>query len=151
MAGENVLYPSGSQNMLSGNIRLGAGSHGQGASSSYVALMTDGYTYDEKDQFYFEIMADEATSGGGNQLLTNITCLTGTLEADDVTFTTVTTSQTVQHVVIYQDGTAGVNDYLIAHYGNDAAGSPINITTNGGSITITWNSTGIFALSGNCA
>ena len=149
MAGENVLYPSGSQNMLSGNIRLGA-PQGGAASASYVQLMKNSYTYTGDEQFFNEI-SSHAAAGPAAQQLMNITCLTGTLEADDVTFSTVTTSQTVQHVVVYQDGTAGVNDYLIAHYGNDAAGSPINITTNGGSITITWNATGIFALSGNCA
>ena len=149
MAGANVLYPSGSQNMLSGNIRIAA-PQGGAASASYVSLLTNGYSYVGNEEFYDTIDGNVA-AGATPQQLTNITCLTGTLEADDVTFSSVDTGQTIQHVVIYQDGVASTNDYLIAHYGNDAAGNPINITTNGGSITITWNATGIFALSGNCA
>lgn len=61
-------------------------------------------------------------------------------DADDVSWTSLTTGGTVQAVVLYRhvDGTAA-NDMIVAFI--DTGGFPVSIT--GGTLSITWNVEGI--------
>jgi len=145
----NVLYPSGSENLLKGNFHFcNYGSAGTTpASSSYAALISSSYTYSADHEFYSASVAAHSCSAPV-QLLT-MSCTTGTLNASDTTFSSVPTGQTVQHLVIFQSSSVASTDWLFAHFDTGSSGG-INITTNGGDITITWNASGILALSGGC-
>jgi len=144
----NVLYPSGSENLLKGNFHFcNYGSAGAtAASSSYAALISSSYTYSAAHEFYSEISAHSCSAA---MALTSVTCTTGTLNATDSTFSSVPTGQTVQHLVVFQSSSVASTDWLLAHFDTGSSGG-INITTNGGDITITWNASGILALSGGC-
>jgi len=141
----NVLYPSGSENLLKGNFHFCSYSGGA-ASSSYAALISSSYTYSAAHEFYSEISAHSCSAA---MALGSVTCATGTLDAADSTFSSVPAGQTVQHLVIFQSSSAASTDWLLAHFDTGSSGG-INITTNGGDITITWNASGILALSGGC-
>jgi hypothetical protein len=141
----NVLYPSGSENLLKGNFHFCSYSGGT-ASSSYAALISSSYTYSAAHEFYSEISAHSCSAAVA---LGGVTCATGTLDAAASTFSSVPTGQTVQHLVVFQSSSAASTDWLLAHFDTGSSGG-INITTNGGDITITWNESGILALSGGC-
>lgn len=146
----NVLYPSGSEHLLKGDFHLCTGSGGIG-SGSYASLISSSYTYSVNHEFYSGSSGDPGYHIVGTKMvLASPTCTTGTLDADDVTFTSVTAGSTVQHIVVWQTGTFGVNDYVLAHFDTGSGGTRINISTNGGDITIQWNASGILALSGGC-
>ena len=147
----NVLYPSGSENLLKGNFHFCNYSGGT-ASSSYAALISSSYTYSADHEFYSEISAHSCSAAVA---LTSVTCTTGTLNAADSTFSSVpasgsaTVSQIIQHLVVFQSSSVASTDYLLAHFDTGSSGG-INITANGGDVTITWNASGILALSGGC-
>jgi hypothetical protein len=67
------------------------------------------------------------------------------VDANDITFSSVAAGSTVGKVVIYVAGaSAGSDDYLLVYFDSD--GSAINIPTNGGDITVSFNASGIFKL-----
>ncbi len=145
----NVLYPSGSQHMLAGNIHLSQSAAGL-LSSSFCALVSSSYTYSGAHEFYTS--SNSALPGAHavvSQSLANVTCTTGTLDADNLTYSSVAAGSTITHVIIFQSGSKGVNDYLIAHYDTGSEGG-VSIVTNGGDIAINWNANGLLSLSSSC-
>ena len=167
----NHLYKRGVLNMLSGN--LGLPSQGASGSKNWICGLVNN-TYStaggtvklNNDQFYSTALGiTPGQSTGGNQIgnqiaLTNATASAdiGTgigiaIDADDTVFTGVTVGSTVTGIVMFQSGTsggAGTNDYLVSYWDEDD-GSAISIVTNGGDITVQWNSDGIFMISGGVA
>ena len=145
----NVLYPSGSMHLLQGDFHLCTNSAGI-YSASFAALISDGYTYSELHELFSGSIAsglpgNGAAGAGGNQIVA------GVFDSNDITFSSVGgAGEVVQSIVIYQGGTAGTNDYLLSHFGSGSGGVPINIITNGGDITVQWNSSGITSISGGC-
>ena len=147
----NVLYPSGSENLLKGNFHLCTSDQGV-LSGTAAVLINNNYTYGVSHEFY-----SSSVAGGGANVVAgpivvgSVGCVTGTLTGSDVTFSSVAAGQTVRHVVIFQSGTlAGTNDYLLANFETGSGGTEINISTNGGDITISWATNGILTLSGGC-
>jgi len=154
----NVLYPSGSGHLLKGDFHLCTNTAGL-LSSSYASLISSSYTYHTAHEFYSGAAAAApplyrdlpgAHIVGTAGVLGSVTCAIGTLDASDVTFSSVAAGSTVNHLVVWQTGTAGVRDFLLAHFDTGSGGTGININTNGGDITIQWNASGILALSGGC-
>lgn len=161
----NVLYPSGSMHLLQGDFHLCTSSAGI-YSASFAALISDNYTYSDLHDVFSGTIAsglpgNGAAGAGGNQIGSSMTMVqpycssstsvAGVFDANDITFSGVGgAGEVVQSIVIYQGGVAGTNDYLLAHYGTGSGGTPINIITNGGDITIGWNSSGVLSISGGC-
>jgi len=136
----NRLYPNGRKNVLQGNFDVGG--------SSKVALVSASYDPQGNDEFYNTAIAspgyEVATAILTGQSIiadTNFLSCQGcaTFIANDITFTGIVAEQVVDKIVIYKNGTSGVDDYVLAYIESGSAGNPINIVTNGEDITITWN------------
>ena len=159
----NVLYPSGSQNLLKGNFHLCQGDWSTAISGTAVALITEDYEYkDYHETFYSAVGADnvsadaaaietiDATPG------TTVTCVSGVLDGANVTFSEVDGGSTIRSIVVFQSGSTNGDtipnvggDYLLANF-TTGSGGEVNIITNGGDITVTWNTDGILNISGGC-
>lgn len=131
----NALYPKWKQALL--EFTADNDLDGQ---TVKVALVTAGYTYSGANQYYSSVSASVV---GTPQTLGNKTFTDGVFDADDVTFLAVSGSQVVS-LVIYIDTGNPATSPLVAFIDSGVTNLPV--TPNGGDITITWNSTGIFSL-----
>lgn len=139
----NAIYPAfkaalmiGTYNMSSATVKV-----------SLVNTAGSGtlYTYSAAHDFFDDVASGSifATSAAG---LTSKTFTAGTFDADNITFTAVTTSaNTIDAVILWID-TAGASstDPLVAYLDTGISGLPTS--PNGGDITITWDVAGIFTL-----
>ena len=131
----NALYPKWKQALL--EFTADNDLDGQ---TVKVALVTAGYTYSGANQYYSSVSASVV---GTPQTLSNKTFTDGVFDADDVTFLAVSGSQVVS-LVIYIDTGNPATSPLVAFIDTGVTNLPV--TPNGGDISITWNSTGIFSL-----
>lgn len=131
----NALYPKWKQALL--EFTANNDLDGQ---TVKVALVTAGYTYSGVNQYYSSVSASVV---GTPQTLGNKTFTDGVFDADDVTFLAVSGSQVVS-LVIYIDTGNPATSPLVAFIDSGVTNLPV--TPNGGDISITWNSTGIFSL-----
>ena len=136
----NALYPLHKQELLKGtsnNLMNSA----EGVTGVYAALVDTGvYTYSAAHQFYSSI---SGIIGTDQEILTKTQAL-GVFDGTDVVFPGVT-GATVEAIVLYRKNAGASSTWpLIAYIDTDVTGLPV--TPNGGSITITWNPSGIFAL-----
>ncbi len=131
----NALYPKWKQALL--EFTADNDLDGQ---TVKVALVTAGYTYSGANQYYSSVSASVV---GTPQTLGNKTFTDGVFDADDVTFLAVSGSQVVS-LVIYIDTGNPATSPLVAFIDTGVTNLPV--TPNGGDISITWNSTGIFSL-----
>lgn len=131
----NALFPRWKQALL--EFTAGNDLDGQ---TVKVALVTAGYSYSSADQYYSSVSASVV---GTPQTLGNKTFTNGVFDADDVTFTAVTGSQVVALVIYIDSGNAATSP-VVAFLDTGITNLPV--VPNGGDITITWNSTGIFSL-----
>lgn len=131
----NALYPRFKQSLLNKEIDMDT-------DTIKVRLVTAAYTYSAAHQF----LSDTTGAVGTDQVLGSPTIALGVFDAADSLWSAVTGSAVVG-VIIYKDtGVAGTSN-LIAFLDTGFTGSPgIPVTPNGGSIAITWNASGIFAL-----
>ena len=141
----NQLYPQGKKHLLQKNIDV---TDTAGVDQLKAALLSTPYTGQVSDEFFNGISANQVGSSVAlASTAINVDAGTGvvTVDADDVTFTSVAAGSTVGKIVIYVDGaTPGSDDYLLVYFDSD--GSAINIPTNGGNITVSFNASGIFEL-----
>ena len=136
----NAIYPLFKQEILKGTANNLLNS-AEGATGVYAALVDLGtYTYSTAHQFYSSL---SGVIGTDQEILTK-TQVTGIFDGTDVVFSAVT-GASIEALVLYRKN-AGANTTwpLIAIIDTGVTGLPV--TPNGGSITITWNASGIFAL-----
>ena len=116
------------------------------SSTIKAALMLSSYTYNPDQDNMSDISASEA-SGATRQTLANDAWAVDDTnnrvyyDADNITFSAVTTGQTVAGVAIHYASGADATSTLICY--NEFSGT---IATNGGDITVTFDSTGILRL-----
>ena len=116
----------------------------EGTNGVYVALIDTGtYTFSQTHQFYSDLSGIVGTP-------VEITTKTvgsvaeGVFDGDNVTFTSVS-GNTVEALVLYrQNSGANTTWPLIAFIDSNVTGLPV--TPNGGNISVTWHSSGIFKL-----
>lgn len=131
----NAIYPKYKEAILqsAANSSLSAG-------TVKVALVDTGaYTYSSAHEFVSSLSGVIGTA----QTLANKTLTNGVLDADDVTFTSVS-GASIEAMVIYIDTGVVGTSRLVAYIDANVSGLPV--TPNGGNITVTWNASGIFAL-----
>src|SRR3990167_10289953 len=139
----NAIYPEYKDALMTAasNVSLNQYTVGDGP---YAALVDTGtYTYSAAHDFYNDLSGIVGT----DQRISTPTVGTvsaGTFDGDNCTFTAVT-GNSVEAIVIYRHN-AGANTtwYLVAYIDTSVTGLPV--TPNGGSISITWNASGIFTL-----
>ena len=124
----NALYTKGKEKILSGAINFATG-------TLKVALVKNTYPQNlSTDEFFSSISAYVL---GTPQTLANKTVTGGVFDADDATFAAVLAGDTSEGVVIYKDtGVAGTSPLLA--YIDTITGFPL--ATNGGDITVQWDS-----------
>lgn len=131
----NAIYPLYKQALLdaSSNVDLNDG-------TVKVALVDTGtYTYSAAHDFLDDLSGVVGTA----QEIANTTVTNGTLDGDNVTFSSVS-GNTVEALVIYIDTGSSATSRLVAYIDTSVTGLPV--TPNGGDISITWNASGIFTL-----
>jgi hypothetical protein len=108
-----------------------------------TALLVDAadYTFSAAHDFVDDVPSGARVATGA---LDSQTTTSGTFDAADETWTSVTGD--VSEEVILHDNTGGAEstDPLIVRFDTFASGMPV--TPNGGNITISWNASGIFSL-----
>ena len=135
----NAIYPKYKEALL--NNSANSAITGSGTTGLYVALVDTGtYTYSASHEFYSSLSGIVGT----DQEITTPTLTGGVVDGGDVTFSAVS-GNSAEALVIYRKN-AGANTTwrLVAYIDTGQTGLPV--TPNGGSITITWNASGIFAL-----
>jgi|TARA_R110000851_G_scaffold265805_1_gene418347 hypothetical protein len=139
----NQLYPKGKEHLLKKQIDV---TDISGTDQLKCALMSTSYTAGDGDEFFNSISGNQV--GSSVALASTAVSVVGTsvtVDADNVTFSSVAAGSTVGKIVIYVAGaTPGSDDYLLVYFDND--GSSISLATNGGDITVSFNASGIFAL-----
>jgi hypothetical protein len=113
----------------------------------FCALIDTGvYTYAASHQFY---STAASAAVGTPQRITPITTTTGSVDAvfgstGVLTYTAVT-GASIEALIIYRLNTGANTTWrLVSFY--DTGGGGLPVVPNGGNITITWNSSGIFQL-----
>jgi hypothetical protein len=113
----NQLYPQGKKHLLQKNIDV---TDTSGVNQLKAALINNTYTAQVSDEFFNSISAKQI--GSSVALANTAISVSGagvvSIDADDVV--------------------------LLAYFDND--GSAINLSTNGGDITVSFNASGIFKL-----
>ena len=139
----NSLYPKAKERMISGSAIDLAGQ------TVHCCLVSSSYTYNDGHVLWDTSVKSHMLSGSNTGSLSSKTFASGVFDAADITYTAVSASGygagNLNQFVIFQSGTAGATDLLIAHFVS-SSGAVVNITTNGGDVTISWNASGIFTL-----
>lgn len=131
----NSLYALGREGFLGGDIDWDA--------NTIKATLVDAADYTinlSTHDFY-----DDVTAGGRvatSSALTSKTKTSGTADAADVTWSTVTGDPS-ELIVLWQDTTVEATSRLIGAF-DTATGLPV--TPNGGNINLVFNASGIFTL-----
>jgi len=131
-----------------------------GSATIKVGLLDTGsaYTFDPAtDEFVSDLPTGQepGDSSYSRQTLANVTITQddtdneGVLDADDVTFPSLSTSNDIQAIFIYRqvggDDTTPSDDELVAVYDDDSAGSlaDLPISTNGSDLTLSFDAEGV--------
>jgi hypothetical protein len=132
----NAIYPTYKEFLLTGaGVDMGS------ETAIKCALIDTGtVAYSAAHNFYDDISAGVV---GTPVVMTTTTTTSGTFDAVDTVFTSVS-GATVEAVVIYHDTGTPSTSKLIAWL--DTGFTTLPVTPNGGNITITWNASGIFTL-----
>jgi hypothetical protein len=144
----NAIYPKYKEKLLGTDGTTADGANTALTSNPIrVSLIDTGnYTYSASHQYVSDVGSDGVNHRwiANSAPLTTKTVTNGTFNADDVTFTSVTGSNTAGALIIWHEGGATTNSNLIAYLDTGVTGLPV--TPNGGDITVTWNASGIFTL-----
>lgn len=124
------LYDAGRNAFAQGGIVWKA----SGGSTIKCVLLTSAYTVNLST--HANLSDITAGTVATSAALTLIDSSAGVCDANDVTFSAVTSGSTVTHFVLYKDTGTPSTSTLISHH-DSATGLPV--TTNGGDITITWD------------
>lgn len=125
----SALYPSFKQLLLGGDIALDA-------DTIKASLIDTGtYTFSTAHDNFDDLTGVVASSAA----LSSKSITSGTFDAADVTISAVT-GNSVEAIVVWKDTGTTTTSSLIAFIDG------ISVTPNGGSITISWNASGIFDL-----
>lgn len=136
----NAIYPKYKEALLQGSS--GSALNGSGTTGVYVALVDTGtYTYSSSHQFYSDLSGIVGTDQeiGATKTFTN-----GTFDGADVTFPSVTGASAEALVIYVKNAGANTTWRLVAYIDTSVTGLPV--TPNGGSISVTWNASGLFSL-----
>jgi len=130
----NNWYDLGRKYVLDGNLV-------PATDTIKAALVSSAYTPNlASQQYYSDISADVLNTP---QALTTKTTTAGTLKADNVTFSAVTSGATGSYVALYKDTGTPTTSPLLCLF-DTITGFPV--ATNGGDIIISWNASGILKI-----
>lgn len=125
----NAIYPSAKALFLTAGLNLSS-------LTIKAALVTTSGSYSSAHDFYNDVSANVI---GTPQTLGSKTTTSGVFDAADVTYTAVAGGSTVGSIVLYNDTGVSSTSDLIAWI-DTTSGGPISVATNGGDITVQWDS-----------
>ncbi len=138
----NALYPKWKEALLQASANSSLA--GSGTTGVYTALVDTGtYTYSSSDQF-FSTVAGTPVIGTDQEIGATKTFTSGTFDGADLTYTAVSGASVEALVLYVKNAGANTTWRLVAYLDTSVTGLPV--TPNGGSITVTWNASGIFTL-----
>lgn len=129
----DAIYATAKAALLQGEINMATGS------IKCVLIDTADYTFNTGHTYL-----DSVAAGAREETSTNMTSKTfvsGTFDADNVTFTS-TSGDNCEAVIIYVDTGVAASSHLIC-YLDSLSGLPVTL---GGDVTITWDASGIFTI-----
>jgi hypothetical protein len=140
MAVGNRLYPPWKQGLLattSGyNLNIDSGNDGV-----FCALVdTNAYVYNDGHDFFSDLSGIVGTP----QRITAPTILGGVFDGNNIVYISVVGPEVEALIVYRQNPGPNATWPLVMYYDQPGGGLPV--TPNGGNITVTWNSAGIFTL-----
>jgi hypothetical protein len=131
----NALFPKAKEGFATGAIDWDTG--------VIKASLVRSYTYDSTDSFVSDVTGSGASLHGTAQTLASKTATNGTLDAADVTFSSVTADANGHGVILYQSSAptggadvAASSQRVIAYFDT---GTNLPVTPNGGDITVAWS------------
>ena len=133
----NAIFPLAKQAFLSASINFTS-------DTIRVALLPTSATFNSANQFYSSYSGSVI---GSPQQITSPTVTNGVFNGASVTFTAVASGSTVGALLIYKDTGTTTTSPLVAWI-DTGSGGAISVPTNGGNITVTWDTGAnkIFAL-----
>lgn len=127
----NVWYDKGVEAFAAGQVNWGVGTGGDTIKAALVDAAD--YTFSQAHQFLSDVPAVGRVAI--SPAFTGKTLTAGTLDADDITWPTVSGDPS-EIVIVYKDtGNAATSPLLL--YIDTATGLPV--TPNGGDIGVTWS------------
>ncbi len=140
----NAIYPEYKEFLLTNGATSVSLDVNTATDGAYVALInTASYTYSSVHDYVNDL---GASSVGTAQRIATPTVSNGTFDGDNVTYTAVTGAD-CEALVIFRQNINSANSAsvkLVAYFDSNVTGLPV--TPNGGDITVTWSSSGIFTL-----
>jgi hypothetical protein len=146
-AGPFVFYDSFSK-------AIGDGTQDLDTHAFKVALFTGTYTPNAGTQTTFSTLTGQVSAGAGytagGATLANVTwdqtSGTATFDADDTVWTASGGPITAQYAVVYNSTVAGAGDLVGYFILEDSGGAQDVTATDGNTLTLQWNASGIFTL-----
>lgn len=133
----NKVYPKYKESLLKADADCALNS-AEGATGVFCSLIDTGtFTYSDAHQFYSDLTGIIGT----DQEILNKTVTNGVFNGDDVTFPAVTGASCEALVLYRKNAGASTTWPLIAFLDTGVGGLPVS--PNSGSISITWNASGI--------
>jgi hypothetical protein len=134
----NAIYPKFKQSLMTANTGVAINA------TMSVAICNSTYTYAVGHN-----ALDDITSGlvANNDLTTPTVYANGTFQdsgAVSITFSAVPAGTAIESLVIYKWNTTASDSHVVAYLDTNVTNLPV--TPNGGDITITWDTSGIFTL-----
>ena len=134
----NAIYPKFKQSLMTANTGVAINA------TMSVAICNSTYTYAVGHN-----ALDDITAGlvANNNLTTPTVYANGTFQdsgAVSITFSAVPAGTAIESLVIYKWNTTASDSHVVAYLDTNVTNLPV--TPNGGDITITWDTSGIFTL-----
>lgn len=154
----NLIFPTARRKLLSGtmpNLFDGADVWAALMSSSFDFSLASGLTSYADAGVFAKVLSTSSVGvtvcKGGDGSGTNPYPVSVSASAGTVTFSSVTNGSTSEGIIVFLSGSpdagVGLTDPLLAIYLTNSVGSKIEITGNGGDVTVNWNTDGLFGLS----
>lgn len=131
----NVVYPTGLAAILSADVDILV-------DTIKVAMVTSTYTYSAAHDFYDDLSGVVGT----DQTLGTKAVTSGIFTAANSTWTAVAGGSTIDALVVYKSTGVAATSQLLAYIDTRQDGTPLDIVTDGGNITITWGNGRVFRI-----
>ena len=117
-----VIYPSGKEALLRGDVHM--------LTDTIKVALTSGYTYDATDT----VIADVGTLAAPGVIVSMLAVTGGKATCQDVVFNSLSGSNVIDGLVIFKDP-----DVLLGFCNQRADTTPVNVTPNGGDVTFSFD------------
>ncbi len=138
----NAMYTVAKTGLMNGSIDLDTDD------IRAIMVRDSGYTFSAAHATMENANIPTAARAGSIVALTGEAVAAGVFDANDITFSAVAAGAAIDAIIIFKYVTDGLSAGDIPLFYIDTTGdASLPVTPNGGDITISWNASGIFAIS----